>query len=95
MTVIDLWLEYLNMQPVRYSYSVHPLARTARTTAAAERVRQDEFAKTVVYLGSAGFGIAVVATDQFAGLAKSTGYSDCRTSGLPLGKGSREALPRL
>ncbi len=70
MTVIDLWLEYLYMQQVRYSHSVHPLARTARATAAAERVRPDEFAKTVVYLGSAGFGIAVVAADQFVDLAK-------------------------
>ena len=70
MAVIDLWLEYLNRQQVRYSHSTHPPARTARATANAERVRADEFAKTVVYLGSAGFGIAVVAADQFVDLAK-------------------------
>ena len=70
MAVIDLWLEYLNRKQVRYSHSVHPPARTARETAAAERVRPHDFAKTVVYLGSAGFGIAVVPADEFVELAK-------------------------
>jgi hypothetical protein len=56
MAVIDLWLEYLNRRQIRYSHSIHPPARTARATADAERVRSDEFAKTVVYLSSAGFG---------------------------------------
>ena len=70
MSVIDLWLEYLNRKQVRYSHSIHPPARTARATADAERVPADEFAKTVVYLSSAGFGIAVVAADQFVDLAK-------------------------
>src|ERR1022692_4719417 len=56
MSVIDLWLEYLNRRQIRYSHSIHPPARTARATADAERVRADEFAKTVVYLSSAGFG---------------------------------------
>jgi Ala-tRNA(Pro) deacylase len=70
MPVIDRWLEYLNRKQVRYSHSIHPPAQTARATADAERVRADEFAKTVVYLSSAGFGIAVVAADQFVDLAK-------------------------
>lgn len=70
MSVIDLWLEYLDRKQVRYSHSAHPPAQTARATADAERVRADEFAKTVVYLGSAGFGIAVVPADQFVDLVK-------------------------
>jgi len=70
MPVIDLWLEYLDTRKVRYSHSTHPPARTALATADAERVRADEFAKTVVYLGSAGFGIAVVAADEQVDLAR-------------------------
>jgi len=70
MAVIDRWLEYLDMKKVRYSHSVHPPAQTARATADAERVRADEFAKTVVYLSDAGFGIAVVPADQFVDLVK-------------------------
>lgn len=70
MAVIDLWLEYLDGKQVRYSHSVHPPARTARETADAERVRAHDFAKTVVYFGNAGFGIAVVPADQFVDLAK-------------------------
>ena len=70
VAVIDLWLEYLDRKQVRYSHSIHPPARTARETADAERVRAHDFAKTVVYIGSAGFGIAVVPADQFVDLVK-------------------------
>jgi Ala-tRNA(Pro) deacylase len=70
MAVIDRWLEYLNRKQVRYSHSIHPPARTARETADAERVPAHDFAKTVVYFGSAGYGIAVVPADQFVDLFK-------------------------
>jgi len=91
MAGIDLWLEYLSTQQVRYSHSTHPPARTARATADAERVRADEFAKSVVYLGSAGFGIAVVPADQLVDLGKIS-----RTLGLSyIGLAREAALARL
>ena len=70
MPSVNPWLEYLEMEQVRYSHSTHPRAETARETALAERVPAHEFAKTVVYLGDKGFGIAVVPADQFVDLVK-------------------------
>ena len=70
MTLINLWLEYLIKMGVNYSHSVHPRAQTALETASAERVPAHEFAKTVVFFGDTGFGIAVVPADQFVDLPK-------------------------
>jgi Ala-tRNA(Pro) deacylase len=70
MSVIDRWLRYLDRMKVRYSHSVHPPARTALETADAERVPAHEFAKTVVYFSSAGFGIAVVPADELVDLLR-------------------------
>lgn len=64
MSVINRWLEYLDRRHIRYSHSVHPRALTALETAGAERMPAHELAKTVVYAGDAGFGIAVVAADD-------------------------------
>jgi prolyl-tRNA editing enzyme YbaK/EbsC (Cys-tRNA(Pro) deacylase) len=82
MAVIDRWLEYLNRKHVRYSHSVHPAAHTARQTADAERVRPHDFAKTVVYFGSTGFGIAVVPADEFVDLEKVCGVVGLSYIGL-------------
>jgi len=68
MPLIDRWLEYLDLEGVRYSHSTHATAATARETAAAEKMPAHEFAKTVVYFGDQGFGIAVVPADQFLDL---------------------------
>jgi Ala-tRNA(Pro) deacylase len=70
MQLIRLWLDYLDRMQVRYSHSVHPVAQTALATANAERVPAHEFAKTVVYFGDNGYGIAVVPADEFVDLAK-------------------------
>ena len=70
MTVIGRWIEYLDAMGIRYSHSVHPRAQTAIATADAERVPAHEFAKTVVYFGEFGFGIAVVPADQFVDLSR-------------------------
>lgn len=70
MPLIDHWLEYLSKMHVRFSHSIHPRTRTARETAFAERMRVHEFAKTVVYFGESGFGIAVIPADQFVDLVK-------------------------
>jgi len=70
MLGINLWLRYLDAENIRYSHSTHTAAATARETAAAEKMPAHEFAKTVVYCGDKGFGIAVVPADQFVDLVK-------------------------
>ena len=70
MSVIHRWLEYLDLMEVRYSHSIHAPARTALVTADAERMPAQQLAKSVVYLGETGFGIAVVPADQFVDLIK-------------------------
>jgi Ala-tRNA(Pro) deacylase len=82
MAVINRWLEYLDRKHVRYSHSMHPAAHTARQTADAERVRPHDFAKTVVYFGSTGFGIAVVPADAFVDLEKVCGVLGLSYVGL-------------
>jgi Ala-tRNA(Pro) deacylase len=74
MALVDRWLEYLNSMGVRYSHSTHPRAETALRTADAERMPARDLAKTVVYHGDAGFGIAVVPADQFVNLGKLQNY---------------------
>jgi Ala-tRNA(Pro) deacylase len=70
MSAIHRWLEYFNAQQIPYSHSTHPRARTARRTARAEGVPARDLAKTVVYRGNYGFGIAVVAADELVDLRK-------------------------
>lgn len=70
MLFLDRWLEYLDLMQVSYSHSTHAWAPTALETANAEKVRAHELAKTVVYFGDGGFGLAVVPADQFVDLAK-------------------------
>jgi Ala-tRNA(Pro) deacylase len=70
MPLINRWLEYLNQKGIRYSHSVHHREETAARTADAERVPAHELAKTVVYKGHSGFGLAVVAADDLVDLAK-------------------------
>jgi Ala-tRNA(Pro) deacylase len=70
MPGIDRWLEYLDLMQVRYSHSTHARAVTARETAYAERMPAHELAKSVVYFGEEGFGIAVVPADHQVDLFK-------------------------
>lgn len=70
MPLIDRWLEYLDQKGVRYSHSVHQREQTALAKADAERVPAHELAKTVVFKGDSGFGLAVLAADGFVDLAK-------------------------
>ncbi len=55
---------YLNAKLVRYSHSIHSPAQTALSVAKAERMAAHEFAKTVVYFGDNGYGMAVVPADD-------------------------------
>jgi len=68
MSILTRWLEYLDRNGIRYSHSVHEPAQTALETAEAERIPPHDLAKTVVYAGVNGFGIAVVAADELVDL---------------------------
>jgi len=68
MSILNRWLEYLDRNGIRYSHSVHEPAQTALETAEAERIPPHDLAKTVVYAGVNGFGIAVVAADELVDL---------------------------
>lgn len=73
MTRLAPWLNFLDNSGVRYSHSIHPPAQTAIATADAERVSPAEFAKCVVYRSDAGFGMAVVPSDEYVDLKKLAG----------------------
>jgi Ala-tRNA(Pro) deacylase len=68
MSILSRWLEYLDRKGVRYSHSIHAPAQTAFATAEAERIPAHDLAKTVVYAGDTGFGIAVLAADELVDL---------------------------
>src|SRR5580704_17743804 len=70
MSVTNKWFEYLTRMRVRYSHSIHPRAEKAIETADADRIPAHALAKTVVYFGDNGFGIAVVPADQLVDLFK-------------------------
>jgi Ala-tRNA(Pro) deacylase len=70
MKLIDCWLDYLTKNYVRFSHSIHPRAETALETAEADRMPAHDLAKTVVYYGDNGFGMAVVPADEILDLAK-------------------------
>jgi Ala-tRNA(Pro) deacylase len=70
MSILSRWLEYLDRKGVRYSHSIHAPAETAFETAEAERMPPHDLAKTVVYAGDTGFGIAVVAADELVDLVE-------------------------
>ncbi len=63
MAVLPKLRELLDFSEVQYTHHAHPLAYTAREVAAAEHVPEHEVAKTVVFLGDSGFGMAVLCAD--------------------------------
>jgi Ala-tRNA(Pro) deacylase len=63
MTILDRLLEFLNQSQVGYSHHIHPTVFTAREVAAIEHLPAHEFAKTVVFHGDIGFGMAVLPAD--------------------------------
>lgn len=68
MTTLQRCLEFLEHYRVNYSHTSHPVAYTAREVASAEHVPPHKLAKTVVYFGDRGYGMAVVAADHFVDL---------------------------
>jgi Ala-tRNA(Pro) deacylase len=63
MTTLDRCLELLDRAGVWYSHTGHPLAFTALEVAAAEHLSPHKLAKTVVYAGDSGYGMAVLPAD--------------------------------
>ena len=70
MTGLKPWLNYLKDSGVMYSHSTHVPADTALLTASAERMPAEKFAKCVVYFSQAGFGMALVPSNEFVDLEK-------------------------
>ena len=63
MKMLFRCLDYLNQHRIRYAHSTHPAVFTARQVASAEHIPAHEVAKTVVYFGDNGFGMAVLPAD--------------------------------
>src|SRR5579863_7078997 len=63
MTFLNRLSHYLDVKGIRYSHSIHAPAQTALSVAKAERIPAHEFAKSVVYFGDNGYGLAVVPAD--------------------------------
>lgn len=60
--------DYLDRNQVSYGHTVHRPTFTARQLARAEHVPENEVAKTVVFIGDHGYGLAVLPADCAADL---------------------------
>lgn len=63
MKMLTRCLNYLTESHILFSHSVHHSAVTARDVASAERMPAESLAKTVIYAGDSGYGMAVVSAD--------------------------------
>jgi len=63
MTTLDRCLQLLDRAGVWYSHTGHSLAFTAREVASAENLPAHELAKTIIYVGDSGYGMAVLPAD--------------------------------
>ncbi|MDX2154700.1 MAG: YbaK/EbsC family protein [Bryobacteraceae bacterium] len=63
MALLPALQKLLTDSQVGYTHHVHPLAFTAREVAAAEHIPPREVAKTIVYFGDHGYGMAVLPGD--------------------------------
>lgn len=68
MTFLNRLSRYLDAKGIRYSHSMHSPAQTALSVAKAERMPAHELAKTVVFFGDNGYGMAVVPADEMVDL---------------------------
>jgi len=55
---------YLDLNRIHYTHSIHPLAFTAKEVARAELMPMHHMTKTVIYHGDEGFGMALVPADS-------------------------------
>ncbi len=63
MAILARLKELLEANGVAYTHHEHPAAYTAREVASVERVPEHRVAKTVVYSGDEGYGMAVLPAD--------------------------------
>ena len=70
MNMLRRCLDYLDQNHIAYSHSIHPPAFTALEVAAADRIPAYSLAKTVVYFGDTGYGMAVVPADRHVDFAE-------------------------
>ena len=63
MTTLERCLEFLDNPRVWYAHTRHSLAFTAFEVAVAEHLSPHKLAKTVVYAGTQGYGLAVLPAD--------------------------------
>ncbi len=68
MAILPKLQEFLSQTHTEYTHSEHTLAYTAREVASAEHVPAREVAKTVVFLGEQGYGMAVLPADSVVDL---------------------------
>jgi Ala-tRNA(Pro) deacylase len=68
MPILQKLQEFLEQSQVGYTHTVHPTAYTAREVASAEHLPAREVAKTVVFLGENGYGMAVLPADSVVDL---------------------------
>jgi Ala-tRNA(Pro) deacylase len=81
MNMLKRCLGYLKQNQVLYTHSTHSAARTAREVAQIEGMPAHNLAKTVVYAGDNGYGMAVVPADSmvdFGELRRLLGLTDIR-----------------
>lgn len=86
MSMLNRCLDFLETSGIPYSHSIHPPAYTAREVADAEFMPAHNLAKTVVYFGDNGFGMAVLPADSFvdfAELRRLMGLSHIRLASEP------------
>src|SRR5579864_6654964 len=63
MTTLERCLDFLDRSRVWYAHTKHSLAFTALDVALAEHLSPHKLAKTVVYAGAQGYGLAVLPAD--------------------------------
>jgi Ala-tRNA(Pro) deacylase len=69
MTTLERCLELLDRNHICYAHTKHSLAVTALDVAFAEHISPHKLAKTVVYAGSQGFGLAILPADCMIDMA--------------------------
>lgn len=68
MPIVPKLEAFLAKNHVSYTHTIHPLAYTARGVATAEHLPPHEVAKSVVFVGDDGVGIAVLPADAVVDL---------------------------
>ena len=95
MPVVSRLQDFLDRTHTSYGHTVHSPAYTARQLARAEHVPEKEIAKTIVFVGDKGSGMAVLAADCSAKLEGVAGFLRHVPSPSGDGGGTRDAFQRF